>query len=418
MGIPLLERRARPDGPEAGAGPQRICFLYNAQLHQVLHSISIAAELAHRPVVSVEVWATNAGHLDYAREAVGRLGGGPIVYRLAGAAVLRGAARVMGRAAPPKRLTLASLAHRLATFDAIVTPERTSIALKALGVTGPAFIHTGHGAGDRAGSLEARLARFDFALVAGLKTRSRLERDGLIRPGANEIIGYPKFEAADAIRDRTWRPFADHRPVVLYNPHFRDDVSSWAQFGPRLLEQFARQSELNLVFAPHIRLFEGRRRQAATRRALAAFSECPNIHIDLGGPRTVDMTYTALADLYVGDVSSQVYEYLRDPRPCLFLNPGVADWALDESYAHWRFGPVAAPDHDLVAAAQEAIRTHPFYLSAQKAGVWQTFDMGEVSASHRAASAIETLVRRRAAEALARRGAAESRVIRHPLPRT
>jgi hypothetical protein len=64
------------------------------------------------------------------------------------------------------------------------------------------------------------------------------------------------------------------------------------------------------------------------------------------------MTYTSLADLYVGDVSSQVYEYLRDPRPCLFLDRGVPGWSEDESYAHWRFGPRAGPGDDLVAAAR------------------------------------------------------------------
>lgn len=29
------------------------------------------------------------------------------------------------------------------------------------------------------------------------------------------------------------------------------------------------------------------------------------------------MTYTPAADIYLGDVSSQSYEFLLDPRPCL-----------------------------------------------------------------------------------------------------
>jgi len=392
----MLEQRTWAD--EGAPAPHRVCFLYNAQLHQVLHSISIAAALARRPDFDVEVWATNERQLGYARELVDRLAGGPIRYALVGPAILRATAKVLGRAAPPKKLTLASLARRLSAFDAIVTPERTSIALKSFGVSGPAFVHTGHGAGDRSGSLEARLSRFDLALVAGGKTRARLERDGLIRPDASAIVGYPKFEAADAMRDSAWRPFANDRPVVLYNPHFREDVSSWPTLGPVMLEQFAAQRELKLIFAPHVRLFDDRRRRAEGLRRLAAFRDCPNIVIDLGSERSVDMTYTALADLYVGDASSQVYEYLRRPRPCLFLNDRGRDWASDESYAHWRFGPVAGPGDDLVAAARLALDGHARFLPAQRKGFAHTFELTGVPSSDRAAEVIATFVAQRAAQ--------------------
>ena len=33
------------------------------------------------------------------------------------------------------------------------------------------------------------------------------------------------------------------------------------------------------------------------------------------------MTYTKQADIYLGDVSSQVYEFMLKPRPCIFFNP-------------------------------------------------------------------------------------------------
>jgi hypothetical protein len=52
------------------------------------------------------------------------------------------------------------------------------------------------------------------------------------------------------------------------------------------------------------------------------------------------MTYTRAADIYLGDVSSQVYEFLRTPKPCLFLNSSDAAWCGDESFHHWLYGPV------------------------------------------------------------------------------
>ncbi len=48
------------------------------------------------------------------------------------------------------------------------------------------------------------------------------------------------------------------------------------------------------------------------------------------------MSYTTAADIYLGDVSSQVYEFLYEPRPCLFLNSHEFAWKSDPNFAHWK----------------------------------------------------------------------------------
>src|SRR3546814_13919965 len=60
----------------------------------------------------------------------------------------------------------------------------------------------------------------------------------------------------------------------------------------------------------------------------------------LGSERSIDMSYTGSADLYLGDVSSQVAEYLYRPRPCVFLNAQGVDWQEDPNYRFWSLGPV------------------------------------------------------------------------------
>src|SRR3546814_17702316 len=65
----------------------------------------------------------------------------------------------------------------------------------------------------------------------------------------------------------------------------------------------------------------------------------PHMHIDLGSERSIDMSYTGSADLYLGDVSSQVAEYLYRPRPCVFLNAQGVDWQEDPNYRFWSLGP-------------------------------------------------------------------------------
>lgn len=160
------------------------------------------------------------------------------------------------------------------------------------------------------------------------------------------------------------------------------------------MEFFAANDRYNLIFAPHIRLFE----TASTeeRAAFKAFAEHPRIHVDLGGPAAADMTYTKAADLYLGDVSSQVYEFLRTPKPCLFLNSSQATWCGDPSFHHWLYGPVLENIERLGEALDQAFATHENYREAQVWGIEETFDITNVPGSVRAARAIVDKLERKA----------------------
>ncbi|MHA3793010.1 hypothetical protein [Sphingomonas sp. YL-JM2C] len=369
-------------------GPRRICFFLNAQIHQALHVLPIAIELARDPDFSVDVLAASRAHLDLARRLAAAAGADAIRCDMAGGALLGALARLSGASIPPKLLTLAAAARRLGRYDALVVPERTSLLLLRMGVGRPLFIHTAHGAGDRAVGFDRRIAGFDFALVAGEKQRRRLLDAGLIRRDAHAVVGYPKFDAVRWLPPSPSDLFEDDRPVVLYNPHCDRRLSSWKAFGETVIRQFANDRRYNLIVAPHVKLFDDRRRRAAAEAALAPFAALPNIHVDLGSLRSCDMSYAAMADVYLGDVSSQVYEYLARPRPCLFLDGHGADWRADPSYRHWRYGPVL--DHvDRLADEIDAVRaSHHHYLPAQREGLNDTFDIGPEPASVRAARAI------------------------------
>ncbi|MGH6781038.1 MAG: hypothetical protein ACREB5_02890, partial [Sphingomonadaceae bacterium] len=351
---------------------RRICFLFNAQRHQLLHGVSTALHLARRGDFDVHILSPNAGHIAYARRLIDEMGGAPIHYEIANPPVLRIARRLKGSANPPKLLTLAMLARRLNRFDAIALPERTSIFLKRLGVTRPAFIHIDHGAGDRAAGFDRRIAQFDLALMAGEKTRARLQREGLIHEGRHAVVGYPKFEAADAARDADWRPFANDKPIVLYNPHF-STLGSWDRFGVAVVEAFADDDRYNLIVAPHVRLLDGRRGRERWADLVRRFGQHPNILLDPGSDRSIDMSYTAIADIYLGDVSSQVYEFLRSPKPCLFLDAQGIAWEGDENYAHWHFGPVLRSTADLPDAVDAARANHADFAPVQAAAFAETF---------------------------------------------
>ncbi|PXA93202.1 glycerophosphotransferase [Caulobacter sp. D4A] len=373
-GLGLLDR----------ARATRICFLYIAQPHQVWHSLSTAVALARGwPGIQVEIAATSAGHLDYIQGMLDGLGGAPVTLRLLPPAWLR---KLSKNAPPPKALMLALNAARLSTYDAVVTPERTTALLRKLGVRRTALVYTQHGAGDRGGPFEPRLRAFDLVMAAGPKQRDRMVDEGWVKPEACAMVGYPKFDLVDALPPSAVPAFEKPLPTVVYNPHFHETLGSWPAFGLSILEQFAADERFNLVFAPHVRLFETA--SEANHRAVARFAGHPRIHIDLGGPAAFDMTYTRSADLYLGDASSQVYEFLRTPKPCLFLNPAHADWKGDESFHHWRYGPVLETADNICDATAAAFAGHGDYLDAQTTGVAETFDLTDEASSLRAARAI------------------------------
>jgi len=383
----------RGNGRGGDAPGISICFWFNAQRHQLLHGLSTACALSRRAGCDVTIASPSHAHVEYARQLTGKLGGENLRFLAPQSHVLDAARRAFGGSVPPKILSLAMLATRLNRFDAIAVPERTSLMLRRMGVRRPKFIHLDHGAGDRAVGFDRRIAQFDFVLMAGEKHRERLARAGLIRPGCHAVIGYPKFEAADAARDRGWHPFpGDRRPVVLYNPHFTQ-LGSWEKLGEAVLAAFADQDEYNLVLAPHVRLLDGKGARRRFDEIVSRYSGHPRIYVDAGSDRSIDMTHTTLADIYVGDVSSQVYEFLRKPRPCLFLNANDVDWRGDENYRHWNFGAVVRDAGQIMDEVRRAQADHHLHVEAQRAGFAETFSAGDACDSERAADAIGSYLR-------------------------
>ncbi|WP_411289328.1 glycerophosphotransferase [Phenylobacterium sp.] len=377
---------------DAQAARRKVCFLFIAQPHQVFHSLPIALALARGwPQIDVEVAATTQAQLDLIDDLTVRTEAAPLKQRLLGPGWLRGF-RPNGASVPPKAAMLAANLGVLAGYDAIACPERTTTLIRRLGLKRPLLIYTQHGAGDRGGTFEPRLGLFDLVMASGPKTRDRIVEPGLARPENCVSVGYPKFDMVEALPPPRLPAFAQVRPVVLYNPHFDPALSSWPGEGLKVLEAFAADDRYNLIFAPHVRLFDAHH---PDRAKLAWFADAPNIHIDLGGPAMMDMSYTRLADVYLGDVSSQVYEFLLEPRPCAFLNTHRVAWRGHEDYLCWTYGPVVEHAAHVIDSIDRSRADHTrLYRAPQEAGFAETFDLEGASSSQRAAQAIVRLLER------------------------
>jgi hypothetical protein len=379
----------------------RIGFLFNHdQVHQVAHSLPIALALARAGTGAEIVVATTNPRLS---AEVIRLGDGLIgpAIRLVELRLRRAGPRLVRSVLEPvapaaKLLVYGDNLDFFRSLDVLVVAEKTSLALKTRhGLKDLKLVHTRHGAGDRAIGFDKASAGFDHVLVSGRKIRDRLVAEAGVDPATISIVGYPKFDLVG----RALRPHPlidDGRPIALYNPHVSPHLSSWYDLGRPLLDWFADRDDRHLIFAPHVMLFErgfsvsiDRLRLARPGRLDERYLRAPNIHIDLGSRASTTMAYTQRADVYIGDASSQVYEFLLRPRPCVFLNPHGYAWEGDPNFAHWRAGPVIRDIAQLPWALEAAAAQHTSrYAPIQRELFDYSFDLTEEPSSVRAARAV------------------------------
>lgn len=385
--------------------PPHIGFLFNHdQIHQIAHSLPVAVALAATsPGLKISVATTN----NRISAEVSRLLGPNTpanferIELRVGTRFSRLLQRAFGGLLPVGKLLVYrdNLEH-FSSLDSLVVTERTSLILKSrYGLKKLKMILIDHGAGDRAIGFGPLTAAFDYILAAGPKIRDRLIDESGVDPSKIRITGYPKFDSGET--QPTKLPFqANGNSTIIYNPHLSPHLSSWFKHGREVLDWFVKHPEYNLIFAPHIMLFQRRAVFTVDKLRVALpgvldkkYFDASNIHIDLGSSASTDMTYTNAADIYLGDVSSQIYEFLRFPRPAIFINSHGCDFEDDPNYAHWRAGDVIQSVDELEAALGNAEANHEAsYKAAQKKLFDYTFDLTDEKSSHRAARAIGDII--------------------------
>ena len=363
----------------------RILFLFIGEPHHVFHALPIAAEMSAAGQ-AVEIAVASADHLRMVEQvALAYPGFAPRVTQLGQKGLARWL-RDMGLFRNPRLPMLFDALPFLRQFDAIVVPERTTTSIRHFLSRNTRLIFTPHGAGDRAITFDIRDRHFDFALVAGKKSEQRMLDAGTIRPGHYAVNGYVKLDLMPRLQAAREPLFDNGRTTVLYSPHFKRELSSWDRFGRDIIAWFAGQDRYNHVVAPHVRLFA--EASDAERAAVTKLAVPGKILIDLGSDRLFDMSYTSGTDIYLGDVSSQVYEFLATPRPCVFLNAHEVDWTGDPDYLFWTLGDVVDDLADLPGALERAPARHPLYADAQRERLAESIGGDPVGAARRGAEAI------------------------------
>ncbi len=363
-----------------------IAIIFLDEIHHVYHFISVAVELSKKNQVHI---LTNPGKHTFLHNTLQQLDGkNVIIEKLPTSAIRAFTDKLKGRKLPRKGFWIKkNQNYLLNNFDALIfTDYFHQILLKSRkNKEKPKFIKFPHGVAGRAYAYRNDLLDFDMHLIFGNYYYEQLKKKNLLSKHT-AVVGYPKLDVLKNVE--TERIFHNDKPVVLYTPHFSPPFSSWHFMGLEVLEFFYNSKDHNLIFAPHINLFNkigGDNASVIPEKYLKA----KNIHIDLGSNKSVDMTYLRNADIYLGDVSSQIFEFIINARPCIFINAEEIDCWNDDNYRFWKCGEVIETVDELPNALATAKIKFEIYKPIQEKITTENFYMEEGStASERAAKAI------------------------------
>ena len=361
----------------------RVAFLFLGETLLIPHLYPIVEALARRSDVTIDLWVGTSVHEKLLSGWIVTLDGKqPTIRRVPGFRRVDDDDHGRNPPLPAKLPTLLRLAPLLRGTDVVVCAEQTSLWLPALLPLRARFIDTLHGAG-------SMMARGHWRRRAGWRTlvAAERDRDALIALGDDPArivtTGYVKAGFRQRVPVARW--FDRDRPIVLYTPHWQRHRSSWWRWGPEVVRQVIATGRFNLIFAPHQRLAERAPEVRAFAESLAGRGD---VHCDLDSFAMVDGSYTAAADIYLGDTSSQAVEYFMAPRPCVFLNAGAAAWEDDPSYAMWHGGEVVSDLHDLVPTLAAAPDRQPLFAARQAAFAAHALGDTTGAAPARAAQAV------------------------------
>ena len=366
---------------------KKIAFVFMAEPYQCYHGAAVAFAMAGMADAEVTIYYNDPDslyHLDRIRA----------VYDAAPMAYVRMKRSLLAKFIQSLKIlgffkysVYRSNEPALAQHDAVFTVEDTAFRLfeSYKRADRPWMIYMPHGAGDGIVGFSGRAKQFDLVLLPGPKSVERMLKLGYVRPDNYRAVGLVKLETADLLSDSHGAFFAVERPTVLYNAHKTPNLRSWDKFIEPMLAGFAASDDYNLIVAPHVKFF---RRRSRRLRAKWEARSSANVIIDTGSDYSVDMSYTRAADIYVGDISSQVYEFLVEPRPCVFLNAHKIAWEDNPSYAHWFLGDVITEPEQLMPAIRAAKARHPIYLERQVAMATASLGDRSPGLSERAAKAV------------------------------
>ena len=216
-----------------------------------------------------------------------------------------------------------------------------------------------HGTGTRGYGFEEKLKDFDYIFTPGKYHSERLKKKLSLNKKQIIIVGMPKLDWLKLKKIKKTSLFNNDAPIFYYNPHWDMKLSSYLKWGGIILNFFFTNNRYNLIFSPHplIKHLSNKGKY----KIETGLKNANNIIIDYESEECIDGTYCASADVYIGDVSSMVTEWiLQRPRPCIFINAHQISWEGNDDYYMWKFGSVISEFSLLEETMKKTVHNNPY----------------------------------------------------------
>tara|TARA_A100001011_G_C14318493_1_gene849189 strand:+ start:1579 stop:2652 length:1074 start_codon:yes stop_codon:yes gene_type:complete len=263
-----------------------------------------------------------------------------------------------GKIYPPVYTRIKKIAAILKKASAIIsTSHELPKHLDFYKIKGPTLFYLYHGTGTREYGFENKLKDFDYILAPGTYHKERLKKTLLVTDEKINIVGTPKSDWIKLNRIEGKNLFNNESHIFYYVPHWDLKFSSYLKWRKVILNYFISNEQYNLIFAPHPLIKHLSKKEGY--KIESNLKNANNIIVDHGGKNSIDGTYSSLADIYIGDISSIVTEWiLQKPRPCIFINAHGKNWENNDDYYMWKFGSVISDFNDFENVVKKSISSN------------------------------------------------------------
>lgn len=366
-------------------------FLLLSGPYHAHHCAPIAYELSKDESLRVTIYYQSQDTLRVLNELARIYPHNQVILKHLGCgAIERIRMKIRGRTYPRTRVLYKKHKNELSSNEVLVSSSfGISYLRKISAYENSKLVMCFHGAGD-GGIANIPWDTYDLLLVSGEKYKDFLLKQNHLLADKIENVGYVKFEGCTSTPKKDYI-FKNNNPTVLYNPHHNLKYSSLYCWGDKIFDYFAKNCQYNLIIAPHVLIYN--RNLGLVKEIKSKVSGFKNIFFTENSDlRCFNMQLIKQSDLYLGEYSSQVYEFLEKPKACLFLNPNKVAWQKNQEFTMWKMGNVVTDFSNFEHFLEKSFKNPAEFSKDQEKLLAYTFRKKDGLAAFRATTAIKQLL--------------------------
>ena len=362
---------------------KRVLFLYRPGIHHLFHSLYIAIELS-KMQNEYEVCILNTG-LDMHKIIKPEISRHNANINYINRSVLF---MVLNKSYP----NIIKLNKSILRKSDVILTASYGIPRDLLknNIRGKFVIFTRHGTGDGKFTFNKSLFEYDCVFIPSKKMYDQFREMSILDNLKNYLqIDYCKFDYLFYYPEKNLKIFNNNLPIILYNPHYNKKISSFYKDAENIVNAILESKKYNIILSPHPLV----NKWHFFDRIKLHFPKSERLYKDWSSIHKVNFDYMKIADIYLGDVSSSIYEWLYFDKPMIFYNSHNIVWKNNPYYRFWNLGNIAANPEELLVYLDKSINISDSFAKIRKETKEYVFGDIDGKASYRTAAKLYNYLR-------------------------